>query len=101
MQKCDFCGKDLSYSSAFTCSYCNKTFCPDHRLPFVHDCTGIQTWRQSTPQSRLKKKGTRENIHVRSTLIKRDSCILYACLSFAIGLVVGLITGKYLFFMGL
>ncbi|MBN1165756.1 MAG: hypothetical protein JXA44_01350 [Methanospirillaceae archaeon] len=97
MQKCDYCGKDLSYSSAFTCSYCNKTFCPDHRLPFVHDCTGIKAWRQSTPDSRLKKKVIREDTRIRGTLIKRDTIILYICLSFAIGLIIGLILGKYLF----
>jgi len=34
--KCHFC-KDLAIMG-FTCSYCKKYFCSEHRLPEKHDC---------------------------------------------------------------
>ncbi|MFX1504521.1 MAG: AN1-type zinc finger domain-containing protein [Promethearchaeota archaeon] len=36
---CEHCGrKELM---GFTCSYCNRYFCAEHRLPEKHDCLGI------------------------------------------------------------
>lgn len=39
MAACAKCGKD---SMSFTCSYCGKSFCSDHRLPENHDCDKLE-----------------------------------------------------------
>ena len=33
---CYYCGKDIEM--AHRCSYCNLTFCDDHRIPEKHNC---------------------------------------------------------------
>jgi hypothetical protein len=39
MPECDQCGeKDISQS----CSYCDGSFCAEHRLPENHDCPGLK-----------------------------------------------------------
>jgi len=37
--KCHFC-QNLAIMG-FTCSYCNKYFCPEHRLPEKHHCERV------------------------------------------------------------
>jgi hypothetical protein len=44
MACCDYCGNECTLP--FTCQYCGGTFCPDCRLPPVHQCTGIDSWRK-------------------------------------------------------
>lgn len=39
MAECAECGKE---SMNFTCSYCGKSFCSDHRLPENHDCQDLE-----------------------------------------------------------
>lgn len=39
MVQCDKCGKEVYLP--FRCSYCGGYFCPEHRLPEFHDCTGL------------------------------------------------------------
>ncbi len=39
MAACSECGKE---SMSFTCSYCGKSFCSDHRLPENHDCDKLE-----------------------------------------------------------
>lgn len=39
MAECSECGKE---SMSFTCRYCNKKFCSEHRLPEKHDCDGLE-----------------------------------------------------------
>jgi hypothetical protein len=41
---CFYCGKRQYL--AFTCSYCGKEFCGEHRLPFNHDCPGIEHYNR-------------------------------------------------------
>ncbi len=36
---CEYCGK--KELMGFTCSYCDRYFCPEHRLPEKHDCSII------------------------------------------------------------
>ena len=36
---CSYCG--VSALMGFTCSYCGKYFCNDHRLPEKHECSGL------------------------------------------------------------
>lgn len=38
MAECSECGKQ---SMTFTCRYCGKKFCSEHRLPENHDCEGL------------------------------------------------------------
>jgi hypothetical protein len=49
MVECEFCGTSVSGGSAFTCTYCQGTFCPAHRLPFNHACPNIDEWRSAKP----------------------------------------------------
>ena len=30
----------------FKCNYCGNSFCADHRMPFDHDCPGIERWKK-------------------------------------------------------
>jgi len=64
MAQCDYCGKEIQSLSTFTCSYCGKTFCPEHRLPFNHNCTHIEAWKQTPPpgQKRAQQKVVRNPI---------------------------------------
>lgn len=39
MAECSKCGKK---SMSFTCKYCGKSFCSEHRLPENHDCEGLE-----------------------------------------------------------
>jgi membrane associated rhomboid family serine protease len=39
MAACSKCGKE---TMSFTCSYCGKSFCSDHRLPENHDCEKLE-----------------------------------------------------------
>lgn len=39
MAECSECGKK---SMSFTCRYCGKKFCSEHRLPENHDCEGLE-----------------------------------------------------------
>lgn len=39
MAACAECGKE---SMSFTCSYCGKSFCSDHRLPENHSCQKLE-----------------------------------------------------------
>ncbi|HWQ65933.1 MAG TPA: AN1-type zinc finger domain-containing protein [Methanospirillum sp.] len=68
MVECEVCGVEIRGGSAFTCSYCKKNFCPDHRLPFNHACSHIEEWRMSA----RKKRDTppRQN---RTIITPRDS----------------------------
>ncbi len=37
VHSCDFCGEDVEHP--FSCNYCERSFCGDHRLPENHNCT--------------------------------------------------------------
>jgi membrane associated rhomboid family serine protease len=39
MAACSKCGNE---TMSFTCSYCGKSFCSDHRLPENHDCDKLE-----------------------------------------------------------
>ena len=41
---CAYCGKRQYL--AFKCNYCGGEFCGDHRLPFNHDCPGIEHYKR-------------------------------------------------------
>jgi serine/threonine protein kinase len=42
---CSFCGK-REYLP-WKCNYCGGMFCGDHRMPFNHDCPGIERYKKS------------------------------------------------------
>lgn len=42
---CDYCGKQTYMP--YRCRYCNGLFCPDHRLPEKHDCTGLERMKEN------------------------------------------------------
>ena len=42
MATCRKCGATLVDSRE--CSYCEHTYCSDHRLPEKHDCPGVKNW---------------------------------------------------------
>ena len=39
MKKCEKCGKDVLFP--FTCTYCGKEYCDEHRLPESHECSNM------------------------------------------------------------
>jgi hypothetical protein len=45
-QICYFCGKEVDIP--FRCSYCNLTFCSEHRLPEAHNCINLPKREWST-----------------------------------------------------
>ena len=60
MDQCDYCGKEIKTLSTFTCSYCGKTFCPEHRLPFNHNCAQIEAWKRTPPPGQKKIQEKRD-----------------------------------------
>jgi len=54
MRKCDFpgCEEETDYLLPFKCNYCGGHFCPDHRLPSMHFCSGILGWKSKPPPTR-------------------------------------------------
>lgn len=40
MATCEQCGEKIVGTRE--CSYCDGTYCPDHRLPEKHDCQGVK-----------------------------------------------------------
>ncbi len=45
--KCEKCGVEVDLP--FRCNYCERYYCPDHRLPESHDCS--ETWRVKAVRS--------------------------------------------------
>lgn len=45
MKKCEKCGKEVLFP--FTCTYCGKDYCDEHRLPESHECSNMP--RESPP----------------------------------------------------
>jgi len=45
--KCAYCGKYVYMP--YRCTYCGKLFCDEHRLPFQHECEGMDEYRASKP----------------------------------------------------
>jgi len=43
MASCSKCGEK---SMSFTCRYCGKKYCSEHRLPENHDCQGLETGKK-------------------------------------------------------
>lgn len=43
MPRCDRCGKECALP--FTCQHCGGSYCSDCRLPPVHACSGLQSWK--------------------------------------------------------
>jgi len=43
MPRCDRCGKECTLP--FSCQHCGGSFCADCRLPPVHECAGLQSWK--------------------------------------------------------
>ena len=39
MPKCNYCDKETFFP--FTCNYCGRDYCEEHRLPEVHDCYAL------------------------------------------------------------
>lgn len=66
---CEICGEEISGGSAFTCNYCGGVFCPEHRLPFNHNCKNIAEWKKAgapgKKTTRYQKKAAVPGITVR------------------------------------
>ncbi|MFZ3059666.1 MAG: rhomboid family intramembrane serine protease [Candidatus Methanoperedens sp.] len=46
---CDYCGfKD---PLPFTCKFCGRTYCYNHRLPESHDCAGLASYKERVRES--------------------------------------------------
>lgn len=42
MAECDHCGETIEHEAVFTCSYCERSFCGEHRLPEKHSCIAVK-----------------------------------------------------------
>ena len=54
MAECSECGKQ---TMSFTCHYCGKKFCSEHRLPENHDCDGLETGKKEEYMTGKSKDG--------------------------------------------
>jgi len=107
MAQCDYCGKGIQTLSTFTCSYCGKTFCPEHRLPFNHDCAHIEAWKQTPPpnQKKTEQKAARRNQMHKNTLpstyaikdTKGTISPIVIILSIVVLILIGIAIGMYMF----
>ena len=43
---CSVCGENVTGQFSYTCSYCDRTHCTDHRLPEKHDCPSLYGRKQ-------------------------------------------------------
>ena len=43
---CSVCGEDVTGQFSYTCSYCDRTHCGEHRLPEKHDCPSLYGRKQ-------------------------------------------------------
>ncbi|MFB6292458.1 MAG: rhomboid family intramembrane serine protease [Candidatus Nanohaloarchaea archaeon] len=70
MAECSKCGKE---TMSFTCRYCGKKFCSEHRLPENHDCEKmeeeVEKEREETGKW-FRKKDTKEEVVRPSTPAK-------------------------------
>ena len=49
---CNYCKKKIrEFTDKFHCKYCNKIYCPIHRIPETHKCKG----KLINPYYRMKK----------------------------------------------
>ncbi len=46
---CDYCG--FNDPLPFTCKFCGRTFCYNHRLPESHDCSGLVVYKERVRDS--------------------------------------------------
>jgi predicted nucleic acid binding AN1-type Zn finger protein len=96
MAQCDYCGKEIQTLSTFTCSYCGKTFCPEHRLPFNHDCVHIEAWKQTPPPG--QRKVVRNPISTNALSSRyaiRDSPWIIA-VGIIVLILIGIVIGMYI-----
>ena len=76
MGECSKCGKK---SMTFTCRYCSKKFCAEHRLPENHDCEGLEEEiekekKQESEEKWFDEKETKEQQETRTvTASKRTN----------------------------
>lgn len=104
MVLCDYCGEEIQPLSTFTCSYCKKIFCPKHRLPFNHNCTHIEAWRQTPPSGQqtyqAKKQAPREPMSPSNFAgeinVQQKTYPLIISLGIALLIATGIIIGVYL-----
>ena len=64
MVECEICGTGISGGSVFTCSYCEGTFCPAHRLPFNHACPRIEDWKNNKPNPKMSRSTTTSPVYL-------------------------------------
>ncbi len=48
-KQCDYCG--FSDPLPFTCKFCGRTYCYNHRLPESHDCPGLASYKERVRDS--------------------------------------------------
>ena len=48
-KECEYCG--FRDPMPFTCKFCGKSFCYNHRLPESHDCSGLALYKEKVRES--------------------------------------------------
>ncbi len=60
MAECDFCGAEVTMP--YTCGYCGGSFCPKHRLPENHDCSGLDELNEKSRREGRIYRGVSEDL---------------------------------------
>ncbi len=60
MAVCDKCGKETSLP--YSCGYCGKSFCSEHRLPENHECEGLDDLEKETKEKGQIYRGVSEEL---------------------------------------
>ena len=87
MVKCDVCGVDELLP--FRCAYCGGSFCPEHRIPEKHGCTGIRLVK-SPIERRRAEIAERRLYHTPSAKMFEKGEIYHLLAATAIISIVGL-----------
>ena len=100
MGKCEFCGEEVLLP--FECSFCNKHFCNEHRLPENHDCieaprrTPLGPWHaKKSPKSKLIKTPSKKSVASEGTQTAKKRPIK----KILVGILAVVIIGFFLWYL--
>jgi predicted nucleic acid binding AN1-type Zn finger protein len=59
--ECEYCGKKEAYG--FTCHYCGKRCCSDHKIPEMHNCPYVSLVGKPENSRHITKKSPVERVN--------------------------------------
>jgi membrane associated rhomboid family serine protease len=91
--RCDFCARQVVYSDYFTCKYCGKKFCYDHRLPENHLCKSTSARRAVPTGSSYSSRGNYYSSSSGYSYQSRTSSFGINISTYGKNLIIAIITG--------